>query len=65
MRSKNYNGTIWVKELGPHQPNESLVNMCDAVGNLDNTKHGYLGYPKYKYCQINHYRTKTAEEYGY
>ena len=65
VRSKDYNGTIWAKELGPHQPNESLVNMCDAVGNLDNKKHGTLGYPNYKHCHINHYRTKTAEEYGY
>ena len=32
---------------GPHQPNESLVNMCDSIWKLSNIMHGYLLYPNY------------------
>ena len=63
VRSKNYNGIMWNINTGVHQPNESLVNMCDAVGTLANVRHGILGHPNYKYCHIRHHRMKTIEEY--
>ena len=62
LRGQNYSGIIWSSSTGVHQPNESLVNMCDDVGNLANVPHGILGYPNYKYC-IRHHRMKTIEEY--
>ena len=65
LKGKIYNGKLWEVSLGPHQPNESLVNMCDAVGKLANTRHGILGHPNYKYGHIKHFRTKTAEEFAY
>ena len=65
LKGKMYNQKLWDYRTGPHQPNESLVNMCDAVGNLDNNRHGILALPNYKYCYIKHFRTKTAEEFAY
>ena len=64
VRLRNYPNYMWTEGTGPHQPNESFVNMCDAVGNLSNLRHGYLGYPNYKYCYLKHYSMKTAEEYA-
>ena len=65
LRSKNYSGILWTQKLGPHQPNESLVNMCDSLGKIANLKHGILGRPNYKYCHLNHYSTKTIEEFAH
>ena len=64
VKVKNYNGKLWQIDLGPHQPKESLVNMCDAVGELANVRHGILGNPNYKYGHIKHFRMKTAEEFA-
>ena len=60
VRSKNYSGVLF---HNTHQPNVSLVKFCDAEGNIENFKDGYLGRPKYKYCHLNHYSLKTIEEF--
>ena len=64
VRGKKYNGTIWKDDLGPHQPNESLVIRCDEVGNIVNVPHGILVNPNYKYTYIRHHTMKSAEEYS-
>ena len=63
VRGKQYNGTIWVDQLGTHQPNESLVTRCDEVGNIVNVPHGILVSPNYKYTYIRHHTMKSAEEF--
>ena len=60
VRSKNYSGILF---HNAHQPNISLVKFCDADGNIENFRDGYLGSPKFKYCHLNHYSLKTIEEY--
>lgn len=64
VRVRYYPDNMWTTSTGPHQPNETLINMCDAVGDLANVRHGILGYPNYKYCYLKHYSMKTAEEYA-
>ena len=64
VRVRKYPDYMWTELTGPHQPNESLVNMCDSIGELSNIRHGYLSYPNYKCCYLKHYSMKTAEEYA-
>ena len=64
VRVRKYQDYMWTENTGPHQPNESLVNMCDSKGKLANVPHGILGHPNYKYCYLKHYSMKTAEEYA-
>ncbi len=64
VRVRKYQDYMWTENTGPHQPNESLVNMCDSKGKLANVPHGSLGHPNYKYCYLKHYSMKTAEEYA-
>ena len=64
VRVRKYQDYMWTENTGPHQPNESLVNMCDSKGKLANVPHGILGHPYYKYCYLKHYSMKTAEEYA-
>ena len=59
VRAKNYSGILF---HNGHQPNISLVKFCDAEGNIENFRDGYLGRPKFKYCHLNHYSLKTIEE---
>ena len=60
VRAKNYSGILFHNS---HQPNVSLVKFCDAEGNIENFRDGYLGSPKFKYCHLNHYSFKTIEEF--
>jgi hypothetical protein len=60
VRAKNYSGILF---HNGHQPNVSLVKFCDAEGNIENFRDGYLNRPKFKYCQLNHYSLKTIEEF--
>ena len=64
VRVQNYPDNMWTENTGPHQPNESFVNMCDAEGEFSNIKHGYLTKPIYSECYLKHYSMKTAEEYA-
>ena len=64
VRGKDFKGLLWSENTGSHQPNESLVNMCDSEGNLSNVRHGFLSPPNYKYCLLRHYSMKTAEEFA-
>ena len=64
VRGKDYNGVMWSLGTGPHQPNESLVNMCNSDGALSNVRHGVMSPPTYTHCYLKHYSLKTAEEYA-
>lgn len=61
VRGKNYSSENLFHNV--HQPNISLVKFCDAEGNIENFRDGYLGIPKFKYCHLNHYSMKTIEEF--
>ena len=63
VRGKNYDGVVFDKSM--HQPNLNTVSeQCDALGNFERLKFGYLGIPKYKYGYLRHYSYKTAEEFA-
>ena len=63
VRGKDYKGTVFDASI--HQPNTSTVSeQCDALGNFERLKLGYLGYPKYKYGYFRHFTYKTAEEFS-
>ena len=63
VRGKNYDGVVFDKSM--HQPNLNTVSeQCDALGNFERLKFGYLGIPKYKYGYLRHYSQKTAEEFA-
>ena len=63
VRGKDYKGTVFDESI--HQPNIKTVSeQCDALGNFERLKFGYLGYPKYKYGYFRHYTYKTAEEFS-
>ena len=64
VRVKKYGGLMWSPSTGAHQPNESLVNICNSEGNLDYPGHGILIPPNYKIGYLKHYTMKTAEEYS-
>ena len=64
VRGRNYNGTMWTKATGVHQPNETLVYGCNEIGNRVYDTHGILTSPIYKYGYIKHYSWKTIEEFG-
>ena len=64
VRGKDYKGTVFDDSI--HQPNTSTVSeQCDALGNFERLKFGYLGYPKYKYGYFRHFTYKTAEEFSF
>ena len=63
VRGKDYKGTVFDDSI--HQPNTSTVSeQCDALGNFERLKLGYLGSPKYKYGYFRHFTYKTAEEFS-
>ena len=63
VRGKDYKGTVFDASI--HQPNTSTVSeQCDALGNFERLKLGYLGSPKYKYGYFRHFTYKTAEEFS-
>ena len=64
VRGRDYNGTMWTKETGVHQPNETLVYGCNEIGNRVYDTHGILTSPIYKYGYIKHYSWKSIEEFG-
>ena len=63
VRGKNYDGVLFDKSM--HQPNLNTVSeQCDALGNFERLKVGYLGVPKYQYGFFRHYIFRTAEEFS-
>ena len=63
VRGKNYDGVLFDKSM--HQPNLNTVSeQCDALGNFERLKVGYLGVPKYQYGFFRHYIFRTAEEFA-
>ena len=64
VRGRDYNGTMWTKATGNHQPNETLVYGCNEIGNRVYDTHGILTSPIYKYGYIRHHSSKTIEEFG-
>lgn len=63
VRGKDYKGNMFYDSI--HQPNTSTVTeQCDALGNFERLKLGYLGYPKFKYGYFRHFTYKTAEEFS-
>ena len=64
VRVRDYGSDIWTDGVGPHQPNKTFVNMCNALGRSSNFQFGTLGHPNYKFCYLKHYSMKTSEEYA-
>ena len=63
VRGKDYKGNMFDDSI--HQPNTSTVTeQCDALGDFERLKLGYLGYPKFKYGYFRHFTYKTAEEFS-
>ena len=63
VRGKDYKGNMFDDSI--HQPNTSTVTVqCDALGDFERLKLGYLGYPKFKYGYFRHFTYKTAEEFS-
>ena len=63
VRGKDYKGNMFYDSI--HQPNTSTVTeQCDALGNFERLKLGYLGEPKFKYGYFRHFTYKTAEEFS-
>ena len=63
VRGKDYKGNMFYDSI--HQPNTSTVTeQCDALGDFERLKLGYLGYPKFKYGYFRHFTYKTAEEFS-
>ena len=58
IRGKNYNlSWIWTN---PHQPEDSKIPSCNAVGNFERG----MGQKNHELCYLRHHITKTAEEYA-
>jgi len=65
VRGKNYNGTIFDCLSAVHQPNlDAIYDQCDAVGNFERLRVGYMGVANFKYGYIRHHRYKTTEEFA-
>ena len=65
VRGKKYNGTLFNEIPAIHQPNlDVLPNQCDALGNFERLRVGYMGVPRFKYGHIRHHKYKTAEEFA-
>ena len=65
VRGKNYSGIIFDNIAAAHQPNlDAIYNQCDAVGNFERLRVGYMGRANFKYGYIRHHRYKTTEEFA-
>ena len=63
VRGKDYKNIVFDATM--HQPNLTTVpEQCDALGNIEKLKVGYLGVPKYQYGYFRHYIFRTAEEFA-